>query len=71
MTLANIIAVCDEHEAAGLKHAALVVPRGVSLRGFPRGELLCDNAERGRVYRFPTAKLRALVARAAADGMAK
>lgn len=36
----------------------LVFPRGFKRPvGFPRGELLCDNAERGRVYSFDPEKI--------------
>jgi hypothetical protein len=69
VTPADILAVCDEHEAAGLESMTLVVPRGVSLRGFPRGELLCDNAERGRVYLFKTQAMRRMVQRVTREAM--
>jgi hypothetical protein len=69
VTLAEILAVCDEYEAAGLKSATLVVPRGLYPRGFPRGELLCENADRGRVYRFKTQALRRMVQRVTREAM--
>lgn len=65
MTLDELKAECDEAEQAGLESTALVLPHGVSLRGFPRGELLCETAGHGRVYRFKIAALRRFAERAA------
>ena len=62
MTLQELLDECNSAAAIGLEHTALFVPRGTSLRGFPRGELMCETTA-GRVVRFKISALRRFAAR--------
>jgi hypothetical protein len=50
----------DLAEGCGSDSIALVMS-GKYPKGFPRGELLCENSARERVYRFKVASLRRLL----------
>lgn len=64
MTLQELLDECDSAAAVGLEYTVLHVPKGVSLRNFPRGELLCETRN-GRVLCFKISALRRFAARAA------
>lgn len=60
MTLAELKAACRVVQLSGCTNITLVVPKVP--RGFPRGELLCDNGGK-RVWSFPVDKMLAMVRR--------
>lgn len=58
MSIDDLRTTCKNAIAAG--HSAVVLatpPRWPRPKGFPRGELMCVNSERERVYRFDAKKL--------------
>lgn len=60
MTLDRLLAECDAALTAGTG-VVLVFPKGVTTRGMPRGELLCENSDGGRVYRYDALRLKAKI----------
>lgn len=61
MTPAELRSEVEKHEAVGLEHLVLVIPRGV--RPPWRGELLSETEAAGRVYRFPIRSVRRWLAK--------
>lgn len=53
MTVEELRAACLQSLSQGLNHTILAVS-GKYPKGFPRGELLCQNSGGGRVYCFKT-----------------
>jgi hypothetical protein len=60
VTLDKLLVECDAALAAGTG-VVLVFPKGVTTRGMPRGELLCENRDGGRVYRYDALRLKAKI----------
>lgn len=60
MTPEKLLAECEAALTAGTD-VVLVFPKGTSsrIKGFPRGELLCENPRGERVYRFNAARMKA------------
>jgi hypothetical protein len=59
MTKGEILKECEAALTQGSGFVSLVLPKGTSARikGFPRGELLCENRDGGRVYRYDAKKI--------------
>lgn len=58
-----ILKECQAALLEGASHINLVLPKGMSsrIKGFPRGELLCENHSGSRVYRYDALKVQAAV----------
>jgi hypothetical protein len=48
---------CLDNLSRGLTHIQLVIPPRKFPRGFPKGELLCENSNGDRVYLFDCRKI--------------
>ena len=61
-----LIKYCDEVIADGGDRITLVLPKGVSsrIKGFPRGELLCENYDGSRVFAFDAKRVKAALLQA-------
>jgi hypothetical protein len=64
----DMVRLCADAVNRGDPFIPLVIPRGRYPRRFPRGDLLCVNADGQRVYAFSAVKL---LAWCVANGFAK